>query len=191
MKAVVVRSQRTGYSHCLYLLSAIATIYGSDSEQYVPCSSTVLEFAQIATCYNTSWVYYSIDTCAPPSSASPSPTSSPTKEDDRPNTGAIAGGVVGGVGGAVVIALAVFFVLRRRKRRPSQPQTDAPPEAGGSSLNELPHAPAKSELDNKDAYPIQELGRNSVYMPPAELQANEVGANEVPDSQIPLREKQG
>ncbi|KNG47514.1 hypothetical protein TW65_05551 [Stemphylium lycopersici] len=166
-----------------------ATIYGSDSEPYVPCSSTVLEFAQIATCYNTSWVYYSIDTCTPPSSASPSPTLSPPKKDNGPNTGAIAGGVVGGVGGAAVIALAAFFFLRRRKRQPSQQRADGTQEAGGIFLNELPHAPAKSELDNKDVLPLQELGRNSVYIPPVELQANEVGANEVPDSQILPGEK--
>ncbi|KAF5845303.1 hypothetical protein GGP41_002869 [Bipolaris sorokiniana] len=51
---------------CMELLTLSATIYGADAEEFVPCSSTALQFAQIAACYNASWVYYSVDMCTPP-----------------------------------------------------------------------------------------------------------------------------
>ncbi|KAI9784333.1 MAG: hypothetical protein M1839_002394 [Geoglossum umbratile] len=44
----------------------------------------------------------------------PIPVTSPSKPHKSSNTAAIAGGVIGGLGGLILIALAVFFIRRRR-----------------------------------------------------------------------------
>ncbi|KAI2483222.1 hypothetical protein Ptr902_05539 [Pyrenophora tritici-repentis] len=167
-----------------------ATIYGTDAEEFVPCSSTALQFAQLATCYNSSWVYYSIDACTPPQSSSISgnptrPTSNPSTSSSTANTpsknhtGAIVGGVVGGVGGLALTGLALFFVHRHRRNKKKaleQPPTvPQPPEAPGNNINELPPQDIKPEIYTAEAKP-QEMGRNSVFVPreepPAELEGN-------------------
>jgi hypothetical protein len=141
-----------------------ATIYANDTIAGEPCSAVVLQFANIATCYNSSWVYYSIDSCTSPSS---SPTSSSTSQSHHSNhTGAIVGGVVAGVAGvAVLVGIAIFFFVRRRRRQRQQPH----------ELQELPDAHV-SEMYAKQAEPelpapqgTAELGRNSQYITPVEL----------------------
>lgn len=64
------------------------TIYANDTTPDDTCSATVIELAQPPpACYNASWVYFSIDECAPPkpistsslsSAATPSPSSAAT-----------------------------------------------------------------------------------------------------------------
>jgi hypothetical protein len=183
IQAVVV--SRAMLSHVkLNPLILSATIYGPDAQEFVPCSSTVLEFAHIGVCYNASWVYYSIDTCIPPTpTVSPlSPTSTPNeaKTSSKSHTGAIVGGVVGGVGGLALIGLAFFLIYRRRrnkKRALEQPPTAPlpPSEAPGTNLNELPQEDVKPEIYTSEAKP-QEIGRNSLYIPdeqpPAELEGS-------------------
>jgi len=167
-----------------------ATIYGADAEEFVPCSSTALQFAQLATCYNASWVYYSVDACTPPQSSSisrdptratssPSASSNAANTSSKSNTGAIVGGVVGGVGGLALIGLALFFVHRRRRNKKKAleqpPAVPQPPEAHGNNINELPPQDIKPEIYTSEAKP-QEIGRNSLFIPreqpPAELEGN-------------------
>lgn len=94
--------------------SRIVTIYGSDSDRR-SCSSKTLEIAEPSRCYNTSWVYYSIDNCTPPDQI-PSSTISPTASASGKHTpkGAIIGGVVGGI--VVLGALIGAFTYLRRRR---------------------------------------------------------------------------
>ncbi|KAF2681599.1 hypothetical protein K458DRAFT_309108 [Lentithecium fluviatile CBS 122367] len=174
------------------------TIYGKDSDPESPCSSTVLEFASLARCYNTSWVYYSIDACTPPdqlpssssasSSSKPSssnattPTSSPSPEPQRKSrTGAIVGGVVGGVSGIALVAGLVFFSVRRN-RRLRQDQRTAQQEVAGTPLTELPPKDEKYEIYTHKDEP-HEMGRNSVYAPPAELQGDGIKPG-TPDKEL-------
>ena len=146
------------------------TIYANDTIAEEPCSAVVLQFANIATCYNSSWVYYSIDECTPPSSsssASSSPTSSSTPQSHHSNhTGAIVGGVVAGVAGvAILVGIAIFFFVRRRRWQRQQPH----------ELQELPdtHVPEmyakQAEPELPESQGIAELGRNSQYITAAEL----------------------
>ena len=188
-------------------LTRLATIYGADSEEFVPCSSTVLQFAKIAECYNSSFVYYSVDACTPPdqissSSLSATPSSSPSSTPSpsavgkprKSNTGAIAGGVVGGVAGLALIAAAIFLLLRRKRKQRQQPPeapSDERREAGGSALTELPHEDRKQEMDSKNSAP-QELGNKpSVEVPPVELPGTDVVQHPqyIPDSQLTVSEK--
>jgi hypothetical protein len=188
-------------------LTKSATIYGADSEEFVPCSSTVLQFALVAECYNSSYVYYSVDACTPPSlisssslSASPSasasstPSPSVTSKPRKSNTGAIAGGVVGGVCGLALIATAIFLLLRRKKKPGQQPPevpSEERREADGSARVELAHNDPKQEMDSKNIAP-QELGdKKSVELPPVELPGDEVAKHDqqISDSQLTFSEK--
>jgi len=188
-----------------------ATIYGADSEEFVPCSSTVLQFTSIGDCHNSSFVYYSIDACTPPSeissssrsatpsatpSTSPSSTPSPSvaSKPRKSNTGVIAGGVVGGVCGLALIAAAVFLLLRRTKK-PGQPP-EAPVDErrevdGRSAMAEMPHQGPKHEMDSKNIAP-QELGdKKSVDLPPVELPGDDATrhSQHIIDSQLTASEK--
>ncbi|RMZ70611.1 transmembrane alpha-helix domain-containing [Pyrenophora seminiperda CCB06] len=166
-----------------------ATIYGADAEEFVPCSSTALQFAQLATCYNASWVYYSVDSCTPPQSSSISrapsratstPSSTPNPSSKNNHIGAIVGGVIGGVCALALIGLAVFLVLRRRRNKKTAleqqpPEVPHPPEAHGNDINELSPEDVKPEIYTAEAKP-HEIGRNSMFIPreqpPAELEGN-------------------
>ncbi|KAN0085126.1 hypothetical protein V8E54_001593 [Elaphomyces granulatus] len=99
------------------------TIYGNDTIATEPCSATVLQFANVAQCYNASWVYYSIDGCSIPSSESASPNSSNTV-----NSGAIAGGVIGAVAGIAIIAgIFWYFYISRSGRKGENLEAPVPP----------------------------------------------------------------
>ena len=146
------------------------TIYANDTIAGEPCSAVVLQFASIATCYNSSWVYYSIDACIPPSSsssASSSPTSSSTPQNHHSNhTGAIVGGVVGGIAGvAILVGIAIFLFVRRRRQQRQQP--NKPQEMPDTHVPEMYAKAVGPELPAPQG--IAELGRNSQYITAAEL----------------------
>ncbi|OCL05611.1 hypothetical protein AOQ84DRAFT_355893 [Glonium stellatum] len=161
------------------------TIYGNDTIPGEPCSATALQFAEIATCYNASWVYYSIDACIPPgssSTASSNPTSSSTPQSHHSNhTGAIAGGVVGGVVGlAILVGIAIFFFVRRRRRQRQQP--DDPHEMPDAHVPEMHAKEAEPELPAPQG--TAELGRNSQYITASELPGNHEEQAEKPKEVI-------
>lgn len=106
------------------------TIYGHDADPDEPCSSQTTKVAELATCYNASWVYYSIDMCTlplPGSTTSPAvaaATVTVTASSSSNHTGAIVGGIVGGVAGVALILGLGWWLLwsRRRRRRQKQQQ---------------------------------------------------------------------
>ncbi|POS69596.1 hypothetical protein DHEL01_v212011 [Diaporthe helianthi] len=116
------------------------TIYLSDSTNDI-CSGEA-EIGYISRCYNTSWVYYSIDMCTPLSSSDISSTTSTALSTSseatasattsaaaagaaaavttshRVSDGAIAGAVVGSVCGlGIIAAVCVYFFWFRPKQR--------------------------------------------------------------------------
>ncbi|KAF2438969.1 hypothetical protein P171DRAFT_502090 [Karstenula rhodostoma CBS 690.94] len=151
------------------------TLYGKDSDPGSPCSSeTQLEFPRIGTCYNASWLYYSIDSVTrlthchhPTHYATPTATENTFAESPhKKNTGAIAGGVVGGVVGLVLVAASVFFSVKRNRRL----QQEARKPVSATAPNELPTQDVKYKIYSHEAsLPPQEMGRNSVYISPSEL----------------------
>ncbi|KAL1616653.1 hypothetical protein SLS54_008220 [Diplodia seriata] len=70
----------------------VMAIYGSDINTFI-CSSKIVEIAEVDLCYNTSWVYYSIDGCISPGET---PSTAASGSQSSP-TGAVVGGVIGGV----------------------------------------------------------------------------------------------
>ncbi|KAI9933045.1 hypothetical protein MW887_007516 [Aspergillus wentii] len=96
------------------------TIYASDTITDEPCSATVVEVAERYKCYNSSWVYYSIDGCT--GSGDDSDSSSGSSGSNHIDVGKIVGGVVGGVAGVAVICglMLWFFLSRRRQKAPVQ-----------------------------------------------------------------------
>lgn len=123
------------------------TIYGSNDDTGLTCSSTVLEFATRAHCYNRSWIYYSIDNCIP-QDKEPSSSSSAASDNSSP-AGAIAGGVVGGIAALGALGGAFFYLRRKRKlgRKLETQQNERPPE----ELSTLPRVemPADSRSERK------------------------------------------
>ncbi|OAG03089.1 uncharacterized protein CC84DRAFT_1219996 [Paraphaeosphaeria sporulosa] len=186
------------------------TLYGKDSDPKSSCSSqTQLEFPRIGACYNASWVYFSIDFCDPPETRSSSTTlhvtstpaasstssttltstsattpNSTPKTSRKGNTGAIAGGIVGGaVALALVVALVIFSVKRNRRL-----QEEAQGHAPGTAPEELPTQDVKHEIYSHEAsLPPQEIGRNSVYIPPSELHSNAMKGGAEPGPAIDVK----
>jgi hypothetical protein len=177
------------------LLTTVVTIYEKDNDDQ--CSETAFkQFAVVPTCYNASWIYYSIDLCNNPSgpttlpnplstpSNTPanSPTSTPTdtstpKTSSNSHTGAIAGGIVGGVCGLALVAGLIFFLMRRRKRRSQQQPVDQ--ETQATALTELSPQDTKHEMYTQGV-PPQEIGRNSLHMPAVELEGDTIKSKKGP-----------
>lgn len=100
------------------------TLYGSDGEEM--CSETAPTFlADVQTCYNSSWVYYSIDFCTPGGSTFTSSSSSGSN-DNSALVGAIVGGVIGGVAlFALILTIPLYFCLIRPRRKLLREQKEA------------------------------------------------------------------
>lgn len=47
------------------------TLYGPNNEKGLSCSSPLKIVAELGKCYNSSWIYYSIDGCLRPASSTP------------------------------------------------------------------------------------------------------------------------
>ncbi|CAI9629692.1 unnamed protein product [Alternaria burnsii] len=103
------------------------TIYMNDTT--VDICSGYQEEIQPIDCYNSTFVYYSIDFCdagaigaspsatpTPSSTPSPSPSPSPPPPaSSGPSTGVIVGAAVGGgISLGIIIGLAVFFFMKKR-----------------------------------------------------------------------------
>ncbi|OJD34044.1 uncharacterized protein BKCO1_2500079 [Diplodia corticola] len=155
------------------------TIYGPNSDS-LSCSSTAKQIADIAHCYNTSWLYYSIDNCTPPdeipSTTTTAATPNPTNQSS--SASAIIGGSVGGAVALLASILGAIFFFRRRKRTrererqspPQQRHEEPPPQelpgeqraelqAGGDEPKyELPSKSKPSELLDERSAPAEMEG---------------------------------
>ncbi|CRG85475.1 hypothetical protein PISL3812_02531 [Talaromyces islandicus] len=118
------------------------TIYHKDATAGSPCSDPAPILANLGQCYNSSWVYFSIDNCVQPdtttsssgATATASTAAASSSSGNSTNVGAIVGGVVGGVCGLGLIALAAWFLWLRDGRSRSQ----TPLSLRGSSLDLYP-----------------------------------------------------
>ncbi|KAF1954192.1 hypothetical protein CC80DRAFT_129864 [Byssothecium circinans] len=167
------------------------TIYGAN-EGPDPCSSSLKIVAQIGTCYNASWVYYSIDGCVQPSASSiilptttptptststpiatatvanydASPTTTPISAPGTSHTGAVVGGITGGVAAfAVLLALTMVLLRRQYLGKPLPP----PPAYELPDDHALIEAGQGSIMLPEKAY---EMGRNSAFEYRVELPAD-------------------
>ncbi|KAF2467947.1 uncharacterized protein BDR25DRAFT_327148 [Lindgomyces ingoldianus] len=151
------------------------TIYGHDDETNQPCSSPTKIVAELASCYNSSWVYYSIDGCDPPGqtpSAAPTLSTTPQHKNSS-NIGAIVGGIVGGVVGIALVIIVIFLCYRQRKGLVAL-QTPPPSyELPNGAVMELHQSEKKAHTELYAHEAAVEMGRNSTYIPPAELPAEE------------------
>lgn len=137
------------------------TIYEKDTTSDI-CSGFAI-VAELATCYNTTYVYYSIDMCTTPSSSSSVSTissattssgaatttitaSSTPSSSPKTNTGAIAGGIVGGVVAVVAIVLGLFLYMRRKKRNSLAELGDHPTTTGDEKRVHEMHGDNTQEL---------------------------------------------
>ncbi|KAF2703085.1 hypothetical protein K504DRAFT_486061 [Pleomassaria siparia CBS 279.74] len=185
------------------------TLYGEDTTSD-PCSSDVKILGKIATCYNATWVYYSIDGCDIPSitpsptsislpsstslpissspassstsssgsASSPSATPAPAASSNRLSL--IIGASIGGVGAVALMAMAALLFVRHRRSRsntapPVPPAYELPNDRG------VLEAPRGEKTIPKELWahdPVQEMGRNSVHIPPVELAGDDGSAGE-------------
>ena len=133
------------------------TIYGPDATNQ-PCSATIdtgKQFAELATCYNSTWKYYSIDGCTNPSLLSTTVTSATATAiaQSKPHLapGAIAGAAIGSVIGAAVLLTAVLYMLWRWRRRPGRLESLPNINISEPLMMEKDSNPAAHELASRDA----------------------------------------
>jgi hypothetical protein len=166
------------------LTMCAVTIYVNDTT--VDICSGYQEEIQPIDCYNSTFVYYSIDFCdagaigeSPSATSTPTPTSTPSSTPPSSSsgisTGAIVGAAVGGgIGLGIIIGLAVFYIMRRRNSAHSR------------------ESPVSAELASVTPYEVhakhvQELGPGAVAykhhpveieQPPVEIGGMEMSRDE-------------
>ncbi|KAI0861506.1 hypothetical protein F4860DRAFT_172942 [Xylaria cubensis] len=151
------------------------TIYGDDPKDPI-CSATNLELAETTVCYNSSWVYFSVDECTPTSSVSTSASTSPTasttstatttstpnSDSNGVNVGAVIGGTVSGVFVvAVIIGGTLYFFWFRPKQQRKMAELSTRPDTSTIGINN-PYSENDASA-NPDPY------KNDTYTKPAEL----------------------
>ncbi|KAI1751221.1 hypothetical protein F4782DRAFT_531741 [Xylaria castorea] len=124
------------------------TIYGDDPKDPI-CSATNLELAETTVCYNSSWVYFSVDECTPSSGSTSASTSSaasttstatttstPNPASNGINIGAVVGGTVSGVFVvAIIVGAALYFFWFRPKQQRKMAGLSTRPDTSATGIN--------------------------------------------------------
>ncbi|KAI0485639.1 hypothetical protein F4859DRAFT_471938 [Xylaria cf. heliscus] len=131
------------------------TIYGNDPKDPI-CSATNLTLAESSVCYNSSWVYFSVDNCTPldtTSSVSTSAsrtsttfiasttsttttTSTPSTVSNGVNVGAVVGGTISGVlVVAVIIGVSFYFFWFRPRQQRKLAELSTRPDTSTTRIN--------------------------------------------------------
>ncbi|KDB23929.1 hypothetical protein H109_04171 [Trichophyton interdigitale MR816] len=150
------------------------TLYGRDDIAGQPCSSSVTQVAEIATCYNTSWVLYSIDECTVPA---PGQTRVPVPNMTRDYTGAIVGSIIGGlfvIATSIIIGWFCFVYRPRRRQEECQEQATV-------------HEKADDITDQKPIYGLSDgLGTTVKRVPDEETSQGLGTVSELEGYQVPI-----
>jgi hypothetical protein len=168
----------------LILIRVIVTIYHNDSSGDIcpdnPADQVVVSIAQ---CYNSSWIWYSIDECIiPGSSPSDIPSTDSSSGASVSKVGPIVGGVVGGVVVVVIAVVALFMFMRRKKRQngihvadgnprhempayetmelPANPQMETFSELTGSRPHSVKKAPVELPADYYSHIPPKQVAQS-------------------------------
>ncbi|KAI0454466.1 hypothetical protein F5B21DRAFT_475484 [Xylaria acuta] len=127
------------------------TIYGHDPKDSI-CSATNLTLAETTVCYNSSWIYFSVDNCAPlgttslesvssttsiaSTTSTTTTTSTPNPVSDGVNVGAVVGGTVSGVFVVAVLAGgAIYFFWFRPKQQRKLAELSTRPDTSATRIN--------------------------------------------------------
>jgi hypothetical protein len=171
----------SGYTGPSTTSSPTSSTYSSQSSSLSPTSSSAPSSQSSATSQTLVSIVSSTST----------PTTTPTSSSSS-NTGAIVGGVVGGVGGIAIIAgIAVYFIIRsRRKKRDeglaqnaqiageTENKTQLPPQSySGSPGYQASVAPAYQQqgMYGQPGYVVPQQG-----YPPQGFYPPQQGPNELP-----------
>lgn len=156
------------------------TIYMNDPETTI-CGGFQREIS-LGECYNSTYVYYSIDFCdigaigETPSPTSRVPTSSPSSgPSSGPPIGAIVGGVVGGVLGLALIAgIAAWILIKKRRARRNA-------EVGDTRPSEMYAGMYQERHEMSDGPVVYKSHAVEVVQPPVELAGDDARPDTRPD----------
>lgn len=156
------------------------TIYVNDPSTTI-CGGYQEEI-QLGECWNSTFVYYSIDMCDT-SNASASPAASSTDDGKHSaTTGTLVGAVLGGLaGGAVLLGFALWILARKKRARKARAAAEYSEQGGGYAVTnraEVEPNPYRNEMDGTYQRHEMEQGKvvykHEVATPPAELGGHEV-----------------
>ncbi|EUC51256.1 hypothetical protein COCMIDRAFT_79905 [Bipolaris oryzae ATCC 44560] len=148
------------------------TIYQNDTTENI-CSG-YQEVIQPIDCYNSSFVYYSIDFCDIVSTQSPIAPHPPSSGSSGISTGAAVGATLGGVAGLAIIGgLIAFFVLKKRREARRTPEVAEYPPSMPSEV----HAKHLHEM-GPGAVVYKRDAAVEVEQPAVELEGRELGTDE-------------
>jgi hypothetical protein len=159
------------------VLTHIVTLYG-ENEGPLKCSSAIKIVGHVATCYDPSWVYYSIDGCLPPTSSAavslmkptatgPSATRSASASasatpESKVNTRVIVGSTVAGVSCVILGLIGALLLLRRRRKAPAaDPKHELSEDQAYAESDAAAEKKHAGELWGDHA--AVEIGRNSRF----------------------------
>lgn len=147
----------------------MVTIYADNTSEDI-CSGHQEEI-QMVDCYNSTYIYYSIDFCDPGAAKGP-PLSPSQVSTSKTPTGAIVGGVVGGVVAlGIIICIVVMCIVRKRRARKNVDVAEV-------------HGRGRAELEPQELYTGRvkyecaavEIERSPAELDGAEMREERVGA---------------
>ncbi|KAF3039880.1 hypothetical protein E8E12_002995 [Didymella heteroderae] len=156
------------------------TIYVDDTNTTI-CGGYQEEI-QLGQCWNSTFVYYSIDMCDLPSSSS-TPSSKDTTSN-APTTGTLVGAILGGLaGGALLLGFALWVLARKKRARKARDAAAAEQSRDRDhAYAEVETNPYRTEMDASYQRHEMEQGMIAykhaaaeVATPPVELGGFEVG----------------
>ncbi|KAJ0124996.1 hypothetical protein J7T55_006339 [Diaporthe amygdali] len=175
------------------------TIYQKDSTSDICSGDQIIGY--ISRCYNTSWVYYSIDMCTSvttsdassatsTSSSTSSASSTSIATSNGVSGGAIAGAVVGSVCGlGIIAAVCVYFFWfrpKQRERKRREIEESGMKDGGGASST----GAMRKEEEDGEAYlismhqsqqrPHELQSMPDVFEAPGDIHATELDNGEPP-----------
>lgn len=156
---------------------AYYSIDGCDIPSVTP-SPTPVALTSSSSSSSTSTSTPVSSTAVPNASATASPSSSPEAAKKDNHLPLIVGAALGGVGVIALISIAVLLLVRHRRSNPRQRELPSYELSNDRALLEATNGEKAVQTELWAHEPVQEIGRNSLHLPPVELAGDSAGGED-------------
>ncbi|KAF2798848.1 hypothetical protein K505DRAFT_414074 [Melanomma pulvis-pyrius CBS 109.77] len=154
----------------------IPTITPSATPLVLPSSMSTISSSSSSTSTSTSTSASASSTAISNTSATASPApATPEKSNHLP---LIIGASLGGIGVVALITIAALLLIRHRRSNARRPEPPSYELSNDRALLEATHGEKRVQTELWAHDPVQEIGRNSMHLPPVELSGDSAGGED-------------